>query len=298
VRRPIPPVVALLALLASATAIACSLSTDADHLTGGADAESAETGEAALTDGGGGLDEGSLSDRSNSQSTEGASGDVALSTAYRDAVQADHPVDYWRLGDSLGSKTAYDLASPHPGQVTGSVALGAPGALLNDSDGAFDFSSSGYVTVTGAFSFTGSAFSTELWVRPKFNDAVNRFALAKATQYPDISGFEVSVQNGLVCGVVAHQSNFGNACGAIAVNEFSHVVFTYDLSKCRTYVNGALKDEQDCSAIAITLAATDLTLGAFSPALFPLEGALDEVAIYDHVLPLDRVAAHFHASGR
>ena len=289
----------MVALAASAilvTSIACSLSTNADDLTGGNQA----VGEAGA-DGAPGLDasdDGSVRRDDSEAPRDGVSGDNAASTAYRDAVLADHPVDYWRLGDLPGSKSANNLGGPHPGVVNGTVVLGAAGALLNDSDGAFEFSANGYLSVNGAFSFVGSIFSAELWIRPKFSDSTNRFALGKATYYPDVSGFEVLVQDGIVCGAIAQQSNFGKACAGIPVNEFSHVAFTYDLSKCRAYVNGVLKDEQDCSAFTVSLAAPDLTLGAFAPAMFPLEGALDEVAIYDHVLPVERVAAHFHASGR
>src|SRR5438128_2699447 len=65
---------------------------------------------------------------------------AAWGSAYSDAVLADTPVAYWRLGEATGSTIAVDQTANHNnGTYVGSPTLGQLGAINGDADTAVDF---------------------------------------------------------------------------------------------------------------------------------------------------------------
>jgi hypothetical protein len=78
-------------------------------------------------------------------------------------------------------------------------------------------------------------------------------------------------------------------------DRFTHVVGTYDGSTLTLYLDGVQAGRHGASA-AIDAASTDMTIGATRNGTYGhFVGSLDEVALYDKALPLDRVAAHYAA---
>src|SRR5690242_13565279 len=145
-------------------------------------------------------------------------------SAYVNAVLADHPIGYFRLGETAGVMAA-DLTGGQAGTYVGNCMLGAPGALSGDSDTAAGFDGdNGAGDLADRFAFLGRApFSIEAWIQPVLNGSYHTIASRWAQpptrtgysfwQYDDqlgierdvISGQESSVQTGtLVEGAWTH----------------------------------------------------------------------------------------------
>ncbi|HSC21940.1 MAG TPA: lysyl oxidase family protein, partial [Solirubrobacterales bacterium] len=106
---------------------------------------------------------------------------------YSNAVLADAPAGYWRLGDT-GTTTAVDSASGDNGTYTNGPAQGQPSLLAGDAaDAATSFDGSNdYVKVptTSALSPTGR-LTLEAWIKPASIPTTGQFAsiLTKAESY-------------------------------------------------------------------------------------------------------------------
>src|ERR1700733_5006063 len=92
-----------------------------------------------------------------------ASNDSAATT-YRDAVIADAPLGYWRLGDS--GNTAHDEMGNYDGVYSGTCMFGAPGAIADDANAAVVFDgSSCEITLPNQLAFLATApYSVEAWI--------------------------------------------------------------------------------------------------------------------------------------
>ena len=90
--------------------------------------------------------------------------DASSLSTYEQAVLADHPVAYWRLGDT--GSIARDELGMHGGNYHSGVTTGVAGALVDDPNHAAAFDGvAGEVTTTTGISFPGLApFTLEVWV--------------------------------------------------------------------------------------------------------------------------------------
>ena len=92
----------------------------------------------------------------------------AVATSYDQAVLADSPAAYWRLGEASGSSAADSSGNGNGGSYAGGVTLGAP-ALINDPNTAASFDGNDdrmYFSDSASLSPT-AAISLEAWVRPE-----------------------------------------------------------------------------------------------------------------------------------
>jgi len=82
---------------------------------------------------------------------------------------------------------------------------------------------------------------------------------------------------------------------AASATTFEHVVATFDGLDMVLYVDGEAQGTQT-AAFSIAGASADFVVGAEAGGTGNyFAGTLDEVAIYDHALPADRVRAHYLA---
>ena len=85
---------------------------------------------------------------------------------------------------------------------------------------------------------------------------------------------------------------FEGDAGGLKDGKYHHLVATYDKITMRLYVDGEIAKVSVCAA---SLSGNDASLEMG----IGLRGQLDEVAIYDRVLPAPNVKRHFGAgSGR
>lgn len=227
---------------------------------------------------------------------------------YYDAVIADGPIGYWRLGEPSGT-TAFDDLGLNDGTYSGSPTLGVTGSLLDgdpDTAATFAAASSQSVTVTDDASldmagditveclakFTGSGVMV---VAAKYNNAgsgqENGWLLLT-----DVGGVQFDGRDG---NLTYHSS--GNS-GSINDGAWHHLVGQREGSVWQIWVDGTQASSDDVGTSG-TLANnvplrigrnTDLVGGAGA---FYFTGSIDEVALYDYALSDARILLHAQLAG-
>jgi hypothetical protein len=226
----------------------------------------------------------------------------ATHAPYSSVVLADKPIAYYRLGD-MGA-VALDIGSAAAnGAYGGNVVHGAPSLIANDLDPAARFSGGGntdaivrvqpqaalqrttaltvecWVTITGPQNFARVVSYGEDNVSP-FESYVLQYENAKAELYV-APGLLVTGVTALTHGVIYYLAG------------------TFDGVSGKVFVNGILDGLQPTSGgITQYDANPGLGIGGGFSGTGPQHiGTLDEVALYDHALTPERIAAHF-AAGR
>ena len=216
-------------------------------------------------------------------------------SAYSNAVIADGPSGYWRLGELSGT-LADDAAASNNGTYTNGPLLGQasllPGDTANRSvrvDGVND-----HVRVPSSGTLSpASRVSVEAWIKPNSLPASGAFAsvATKRESYAlQFNGprLEFTIMQAGV------RKRLQAAVGAIQANQTYHVVGTYDGAVQRLYINGA-----EVANVALTGAITTnsnlLAIGSWSGSNEFFNGTVDEVAVYTSALTSARVGAHHQA---
>ena len=217
--------------------------------------------------------------------------------SYAASVLADHPVSYWRLGETSGT-IAGDETVANPGTYLGPPALGSPGLVGTDPANAavaFDGASDDVrIGQSGSLDLS-TGITLEALVQPTSLPAAgsSRAILAKTGSYAlELNGPTVAftlVQLGLRQRVQAPP-------GTIVAGGTYHVAGTFDGVTQRLYVNG-----REVASVARSGGA-DTTIGGARIASWDgagefFAGTLDEAAIYGRALTASQIAAHV-AAGR
>jgi len=227
---------------------------------------------------------------------------------YPNEVQTDNPTAYWRLGESSGS-TAYDSAGGLDGTYVNSPVLGQPGALAGDLDTAVRFNGPGsndYVEVPDApfLRFTTS-FTIEAWIyQDSFQSAGYRLVDKETAGIGDGYNFDTlgvgdsftgSGHRLRLCG--NEQCPYGNT--DYSLNEWHHVAVTVSGTTATFYLDGQMDGSGLVGSIPIQQNTLPLRIGAANVGcgggcgLYEyFSGLIDEVAVYDHALPGERIVAH------
>ena len=221
---------------------------------------------------------------------------------YRDAVMADGPVVYYRFEDPPGSENATDSsASSNHGQYD-DVALGqASFSAVLGSAARFDQSS-----LTLPSLATPAAFTVETWIRPDVFEEFNALFTtdewipgAVHLQLIDDEMVALSLNAGSDPDGedLEEDAEFGGD-GVFAEEEWRHLAVTYNSadSTANFYVNGTAVGTNVFSIPAILPDFTASHVGAWNGDERFYFGWIDEFALYDKVLPPDRVLAHYQAA--
>lgn len=274
---------------------ACSLFTDLSGLSNG------EGGEAGVPDSGDAAadvrgPEGSTPDGGADATTDATTDAPALT--YREAVLADKPIAYLRFGEKSGALAGDETLHGNAGAVSGKVTWGVPGALAGDSDTAVRLDGTTSVIDLGkTIDFAGRApFSLEVWFNVATADTTYRFLVVKDDQ-PAAGREEWGVVIQSVDGLYFERYVGGNGDGAgtaaaPVLGRWVHTVSTYDGTLLSFYVDGTLVD-QSSDARPQLAKNVPLYAGSGGPNRGVIDGAIDELAIYDVALSPARIKAHF-----
>jgi hypothetical protein len=229
----------------------------------------------------------------------GAPIDTARRT-YRDVVVEDGPLSYWRLADTTIA-VARDEMGRVDGAYEGTCTLGVAGALVDDPDTAAQFDGATCrVALATRTPFDGiSPFSLEAWAFHATIPTAPGFQVYVMDQTRDLNpldGYGLVLSNtvGVYLERSAGGSNRLTPRQLIAPGTWHHVVGTYDGATLSLYIDGVF-----ASSTANVITPVDSTgslpyLGSQSTPTPTglMQGVLDEIAVYDHVLSAERVAEH------
>ena len=234
------------------------------------------------------------------QDPRGSRTNFNFDASYRQAVMADLPTNYWRLGDNSTSSTsggAADSANPCPklvltscnGTYSGGVTLGQRGPAFGDpnTSAAFD-GTSGSLAVTGTALAAGAPYTVEAWVKPN----------TTLTGTRTIAGFTQGANYGeLWLNSLVPTFRIGTASSAVDIGAASalsgawhHIVGTYDGTSGRLYVDGQVAAGP--IAVASAAGSSAISIGSVAGVNF-FPGNIAEVALYPSALSASRAQAHF-----
>lgn len=227
-----------------------------------------------------------------------------VADSYKNAVLADSPRCYWRLGETSGTIAADASGNGNAGAYTQDVSLmTAPGLLTGDANGAILIP----VTPKGVLISTNPVDAAQAWTCE---------AIIKPTNTPPEAGVGALWQFGPAPGPLEldTQNRGGGTFGlrvmrtgvaqlfasakSIPYNMRTHVALTYNgtTGKLTLYINGAA--DANSAAFTFTSSAASLRLGiaSFSGSdHYPCQGTIDEAALYQSELSAARVFAHYSA---
>ncbi|MFO1499238.1 MAG: LamG-like jellyroll fold domain-containing protein [Verrucomicrobiota bacterium] len=225
---------------------------------------------------------------------------------YQATVMQDHPIGYWRLGESSGAVATNlgSLGSAAAGTASATVAFGQPGALVGDTNTAAGFDGAvGKIEVPYAEALNPLAYTYEVWanVTPDSSGAY-RSPLASRDDTPASNTAGVifyadpadnwQFWNGRGNG---GWHNLGG--GSVIPGQWSHLVGTYDGTNKAFYVDGVLVGGERVAfqpnrgrVLRIGASANEDPVGQFF-----FNGSVDEAAVYSGALSGDRVLAHYKA---
>lgn len=278
-------------------AAACSF-TNLDGFTGGT--KSGPDGGGQSDSGGassGGTDGGPGAD-----ATTNGEGGPTSTDPYGDAVRADAPASWWRCEDTEGSATLEDAMGLHHADVLPregkplAIQWGVPGVV---GKAAQLGNSAGFFRVGDFFDFAGQAeFALEVWAQ---NDA-------PAAEYEGIFNKRIDNDTGADTGWILYlhkpdrdlgfqfwknASITAGTTGMLATG-FHHVVLSatkrVDGVDYVFYIDGHEGDHDGKNTVEEADTSAQLVMG------YGWNGALDEIAIYEHPLSADRVMAHYKAA--
>lgn len=220
---------------------------------------------------------------------------------YADIVMSDEPVAYYRLGETTGTAQALGPAG-QPGTYGASVARGAAGLIAGDPNLAaslpgygLDGGTANIVQVPKQPKLEPTAqVSLECWVKLLYGDATIVTYGGGASTNAAYAIF--TPPDGHPAFFIGTFGFIGEADIEIASSTTNHLVGTYDGSFVRLYVNGVMHFEQAKVGVVGPYNGNGLGIGGlFDGTATQATGIIDEVAVYDHALTPERVAAHYAA---
>jgi len=234
-----------------------------------------------------------------------ASPGVIKNRSYANTVQSTSGlVDYYRLGDASGSTTAVDAkTAADNGTWGGGPTLGVAGAIRADSDTAATFDGvDDYATIPRTVS---TDISIEFWFKSSggIGYSGNWYDGAGLVD-GEVGGitydFGTSLNaGGAVCaGTGNSDDNYhydSTICsgGGFGDNAWHHVVFTRSSAgSLILYVDGVVRATGTGTSYPLTAAST-LRIGSIHTEYNYFTGSIDEVALYNAVLPPATVTNHY-----
>ena len=231
---------------------------------------------------------------------------VAATSSYASTIAGDSPNGYWRLGESQGTTLVDSTANANNGVYKGGFTLNQSGAIGGDPNSAASFDgATGFASIpsSSSLALTGS-LTLEAWVKFASTGGIQ----AIVNKGDGVSASGSSYELAWIPGTgIGFQTFIGgtrfDADQNItpATNQWYYLVGTRTSSGALSfYLNGKLVASGSDGGAPLNNISVNLGLGAAGngSSQLPLNGALDEVAVYPIALTAAQVAAHWQAAGQ
>lgn len=223
-----------------------------------------------------------------------------VSTAYRDAVDADIPLHYYRFSESAGTVLYNRGTSGVDGSYTSDASnWTGPGLITGDATrGLVIPSSFSFESIVNAGAVTNTDFSAEVVVRPTAIGGTAGGAVVwsygpTASSCPGLDYVDAGSGKFRL-----RYMNVGTAVVFASASAYPygtklHVVIRHTRSTnlCEMWISG-VKEASTGTFVASTNAYNMYIGVQYFPPQSWLVGGLDEFAYYDHLLSPARIAAH------
>ena len=228
----------------------------------------------------------------------------AGATPYYDAVIADNPVSYWRLGDA-GSPAVDDVGGRDL-SYSGNPISGQPGAIAGDPDTATRFGGGSVLARNFDPALNASQFSIETWVNIQGDSASSSggYQFFVASREVFHKGYSLGLKDDPTTDLITWHFQLGQSDGtwwnavysqndplSEIQDRWHHVVGVFDGGQARLFLNGS-----QVGTRSFDYAFAPNTTGQFRVGdnySVPLDGIVDEVGYYNYALSADRVSAHY-----
>lgn len=228
-------------------------------------------------------------------------------STYSDAVLADTPVGYWRLGEASGNAADSSGNNITLQPYANSPTYGEAGALAGDADtciktgrDATPVSRSLYCEDNNTLDFGTGDFTIEFWLKIPSSIATDghktlccKGSIGGRNEYR--FGLDSSRRlNALVADDAGYTE--GYVSSALAYDVWHHCVCTYDRDGNATgYVNGESAGTKAISARSGTVSNDQRFRIGYVTSGTDVMVWMDEVAVYSGLLSPTRIAAHYTA---
>jgi Concanavalin A-like lectin/glucanases superfamily/Bacterial Ig-like domain len=214
---------------------------------------------------------------------------------YKDAVMADSPRAYWRLGETSGTVAKDVSGNGNDGTYVNGVALGQPGRIMGDPDTSVNFDGvNDYMTVpnSSSLNITG-AVTVEAWVK-RAKSGWQVIAGKPGNGQSRLENYALWFDSGnFVRAFFGDGTNYVNVSSTAPLDTNWHkIAASYDNATVRLYIDG-VQNATATSTVQLTPNTLPLLAGRESGNTFYMGGRLDELAVYASALPASRLLAHF-----
>lgn len=217
-------------------------------------------------------------------------------SAYAAEVLADSPLAYYRLGEASGASTMVDSSgNGRHGVYESSPLLGATGLLAGDSDTGAEFIGSGTSRgrVPSAAWMNSGTLTVEAWVN--LDQTNDEMLLERDAQTGAGRAWQFRVYAGRFEFITSAGSLTATSPTVLSTGTTYHLAATVDGSRVKTYINGVVSVDAIWAALLPDV-TQDIWIGVSSfIGIWPVDGRIDEVAIYPTALSAGRIAAHYAA---
>ncbi len=233
--------------------------------------------------------------------TSGTTIPTATPVTYPPAVLSDTPSLYFRLDENSGTVAADASGNGWNGAYQSGVTLGGTGALVGDPDAAVAGNGTTSIAKTSSSSGlpVGNAPRTvEAWFKTTVNA---RQGLISYGSTVTAQAFGIEVLNSTQLDAFTWSNDLVFSTGkSITDGSWHYVADVYDgAGHVTVYLDGTSLGTQTLGTQTINtvVSSNGLVLGSEMPGTSPLNGSLDEAAVYPAALQGPRIVAHVQASG-
>jgi hypothetical protein len=214
--------------------------------------------------------------------------------AYDDLVMSDHPIAYWRLGDT--AEVAKDELAGHDALFSGGITEGQSGALAISPNTATAFNGiDAEAQTTKTLSFPNAQpFTLEIWVDETAPDTYWHFLTCepRVQGMPQAGYALLQAGSGVMFERIPNPGQYDQTgTTSIEAGTWAHLAGVYDGTMITLYVDGVAHQTAPAPELADDF-ESPVFLGAHSEGAY-FSGALDEAAIYDHALSQQELLKHY-----